>query len=247
MRIEKQKGWLKASQDFIRDNGRCILSGPFRGMEYPASTAEERNLIPKLVGSYEDELYKWIDVLLANTFGTVINVGAADGFYAAGFARALPEAHVFAFDTDWRSRARTVAIARENGLANVEVRGMCTPEWLERHMPHEGTLLLVDCEGYEEVLLDPDKVPQLAHSVILVEMHTHVVPRLPQLIKSRFRESHNCWVASSRDKTLAGYPSAEQLDDEGVISEGRGRIMQWWLLIPQGQSVPGLGVPEVEW
>jgi protein-L-isoaspartate O-methyltransferase len=54
----------------------------------------------KLLGAYEHSLH---DVLLkpvSRQPDPIINVGCAEGYYAVGLARLLPDATVYAFDID---------------------------------------------------------------------------------------------------------------------------------------------------
>jgi hypothetical protein len=92
MRLERERGQLGASQRFCKENGLIVRDGPFAGMIYPESTVKVRNLIPKMIASYEDELTPWIEEAVAKNYPTIVNVGSADGYYAVGLARRLPGA-----------------------------------------------------------------------------------------------------------------------------------------------------------
>jgi len=56
--------------------------------------------IPKLLGCYEAELHPVFAKWQAVPFRQVVNVGAAEGYYAVGCARLWPEAQVIAFETN---------------------------------------------------------------------------------------------------------------------------------------------------
>ena len=54
--------------------------------------------IPKLLGIYERELAPYIERAVAWQPRLVVELGAAEGYYAVGMARRLPRAHVVAFE-----------------------------------------------------------------------------------------------------------------------------------------------------
>jgi len=56
-------------------------------------------LTAKLLGTYEKELQDAIRALEKKRFGRIINVGAAEGYYAVGLARNFPNVPVVAEST----------------------------------------------------------------------------------------------------------------------------------------------------
>ena len=77
-----------------------VQHGPFSGMVYPEMTAIGSSLVPKLLGSYEQELHPVLDAICANDYSEIIDIGCAEGYYACGLAMKIPTARVFAFDTN---------------------------------------------------------------------------------------------------------------------------------------------------
>lgn len=74
-----------------------IVAGPFRGMRY-IEKAVCSELPPKILGTYEMELHALIESIVARRPSCIIDIGAAEGFYAVGFATRLPNCMVVAFD-----------------------------------------------------------------------------------------------------------------------------------------------------
>lgn len=212
--------------------GRNVLAGPFRGMTYPQWTVDRRDIVSKLIGSYEDELTQWIESLSQKNYGTILNVGAADGYYSAGFGLRSPGSSIIAFDTDSWAREATYRIAKENSIENVEILRMCTPKWLASNLKAD-SLLMVDCEGYESVLLDTSVTKALKDCDILVELHEHVVPGLEKMIRGWYEDSHMISEILSRKKRTDEYKEFMCVSEESFersIDEGR-RMSQKWLLI----------------
>jgi hypothetical protein len=159
-----------------RTHGR-IWSGPFTGMCYIGNAASNARIhIPKLLGIYEREVNPHIEQACALNFPLIVNVGAAEGYYAVGMARRNPMARVIAFEMDAGSRAALAETIKLNDVGNrVEIRGKCEPEDLERALADTPRpLVICDVEGYESVLLDPLSVPSLRRTWILVELHEFV-------------------------------------------------------------------------
>src|SRR5580765_3232142 len=98
---------------FIARHGARILGGPFAGMEY-VQFATEGSLIARLLGTYESELHPHLAALAAAGLDTVIDVGCAEGYYAVGLARAMPQVTVHAHDIDEKARAACAALAAKN-------------------------------------------------------------------------------------------------------------------------------------
>ncbi|HVS13027.1 MAG TPA: hypothetical protein VMV46_03820 [Thermoanaerobaculia bacterium] len=190
-----------------------VLAGPFAGMRYP-TLASGSTLLPKLVGTYEMELHGVISAILATRYERIVNIGAAEGYYAVGLARAAPGwPPVVAFDTEIVARRRLRRLAASNGVEDrIEVRGACQPKDL-RELVGSGTLVLSDCEGAEDELLDPTKVPSLQDADLLVELHGHRDPGLPQRVVDRFRASHRVELIVPAPRDLSRHPELCRLSE----------------------------------
>src|SRR5687767_10642577 len=115
--------------------GLTVRSGPFAGLRYVERAVGAPHLadcLPaKLLGSYERELHLAIERMIQAGFSTIVNVGAADGYFAVGLALRIPETRVHAFEVDDGRRDLCGELARVNGVAErIETAGACDPEWL---------------------------------------------------------------------------------------------------------------------
>jgi precorrin-6B methylase 2 len=233
MKIEERTGRLDVSRSFCKRHGTAVLHGPFKGMQYPDWIAAKRNLIPKLVASYEDELHDWIAKSIQSNYETIVNVGSADGYYTVGFALRCPGSEVIGFDTDLWARKATSSLATNNNASNVRMLSMCTSQWLQDNLP-QNSLLIIDCEGFEKELLDVRQAPNILNSDVLVELHEHVAPGVGKMVENGFADTHKISVI---DAVLAKNPDdyAELSDVEpamrkDVISEGRHGPQSWLFL-----------------
>jgi len=223
-KIERDSGCGKASQDFVAAHGREVLRGPFKDMRYPERIARERNLVHRLVGSYERELHPWIEEIILGNYAMLVDIGTADGFYAVGFAMRMPSTKVIGFDTDRWARGATRELVQENGCVNVEVKSICTPAWIRDNvLPN--SLIFSDCEGYEMALFDPEVAPILTACDVVIELHERVEPGVEDAIRARFSATHDIRLSTYFDHDPAEFAELEVLPLDmrrAVISEGRG-------------------------
>lgn len=228
-RFEQQMGLPELTRTFIAQHGRCVLSGPFQGMEY-VPQAVGSALMPKLVGSYEAELHDVIEQIVATSYDVVVDVGCAEGYYANGIALRLPSALVYAFDTDPEARRLCEAMAARNGFGErVRVGGKCEPADLNALLKGR-TLIVCDCEGFERELLRPDLVPAMAQADILVELHDHLSPGLTPLLLSRLEKTHHARLINAGERNADAYPLLRFSEAESrrlAVSEFRPPNQQW--------------------
>ncbi|HEX5309169.1 MAG TPA: class I SAM-dependent methyltransferase [Solirubrobacteraceae bacterium] len=180
------------NERYIELHGLDVRRGPFAGMHYTRiEDPAPGNLVAKLVGTYEQQVYPWLtDRWIGGDFDVVLDVGCAEGFYAVGLARAMPRATVHAFDTYEPARRECARLAAHNGVGErVIVREFCTPETLAE-FANAKVALLSDCEGYEKVLLDPAISPSLSRWSLIVEQHDNEDPTISATLQERFGGTH---------------------------------------------------------
>lgn len=180
-----------------RTNSR-VYGGPFTGMRYV--TVEEAAgarffsgpHLARLLGRFERELVPKVEYVVAENFDELTVVGAAEGYYAIGFALRLPGATVQAFELNAKSRALMATMATRNDVADrVVIHGKCETDLLSTCLNgNRKPFVLCDVEGYESELMDPQRVPELEKAYILVELHEFKHPGIGQLLRRRFEHSH---------------------------------------------------------
>jgi hypothetical protein len=237
-----------------RTDGR-IWSGPFTGMRWTlegrarsqSGTTQSSPLhnarihIPKLLGIYERELNPYIEQACALNFPLIVDIGAAEGYYAVGMAFRASKAHVIAFEMQAAERSALAEAARLNAVTNrLEIRGKCEPEDLERVLADtRRSFVICDAEGYEAVLIDPSAVPSLRGASILVELHEFVEKGISEKIRERFVTTHKITHIWQQERTLADYPFSDfytrllpQSYLRWAVSESRPERMSWFWMEP---------------
>jgi len=214
--------------------GDQVVTGPFAGMRViPNPVWDDGNSGAKLIGSYEFELHKAVRKAISRKPDAVINVGCAEGFYAVGLARRLPDAMVFAMDIDDGSLDQCEENAERNGRKVQTVTGRPGPQDLIRP-GYQRTLYFLDCEGDESELLNKDDCPQLINSDIIVECHDFFYPKIKSHISSslisRFSDTHDIERIVPQIPNPADYPFLRSLPlgfQLLAITEKRPSDMAW--------------------
>jgi hypothetical protein len=218
-----------------------VQAGPFTGLTYPP-LSHGSVLLPKILGTYERELHGPIEEICAAGADRIIDIGAAEGYYAVGFARRLG-IPVVAFEMHPRGRCFTDHLARKNGVRpRIDLRGTCDVRGLADALHGaQRPVVLSDCEGAEMDLLDPAAVPGLGQAVMLVELHEAARPGVTAALHSRFSGSHTI----TRIEESAAVPPGDGPPLRGVslspeelarlADERRGAPNSWMYLIPHAR------------
>lgn len=220
--------------------GQKVIAGPFVGLSY-VNRSVGSAYIPKLLGIYERELADVVEEIVAARPPLMIDVGAAEGYYAVGFACRLPNSQMIAFETEQDGRDAVAEMAKVNGVAErVTVRGNCDVGALNAALENQpGAVLIMDVEGYEEVLLDPVAVPALRSITFLCELHEFAVSGISQIIAERFAATHTLELIWAEARSSADFPWSTLITrmlpsryTEGAVSEMRPEKMSWYFAKP---------------
>jgi hypothetical protein len=216
--------------------GDKVHLGPFRGMTMlPPDDGTISAFVPRLLGFYEQELHPHVEAAIARGYGAIVNVGCAEGYYAVGLARRLPETRHFAFDIAPQAQAMCRQAATTNEvLDRLEIAGECDHAAMSRIIgQHASALLVVDCEGAEGKLLNPAACPALRQADIIVECHEFIVPGITDLLTRRFADSHDIVRVEEGGRNPMELDFAQHysnIDRWLMVMEDRPRLM-WWLIL----------------
>lgn len=224
-----------------RERTGCqVIQGPFAGMRY-VQVSQGSAYIPKLLGIYERELTPQVESLIARNPHLVVDLGAAEGFYAVGLARRLPTTRVIGFEMEALGRKALLEMAALNEVSNrLEIRGRCEPVDLAEALGSgNNTAVICDVEGYEQKLLDPDAISALRQAAILVELHDFVIPGITDVLKSRFAASHQITQVWQEPRSPSEFPYSTlgtrllpQSYLDWAVSEWRPVRMAWLWMEP---------------
>jgi precorrin-6B methylase 2 len=224
----KQEGFASLPVRALLHRGK-VLRGPFSGMRLSASFGSV--LDAKIIGTYELELQEAITHFIQRKPQIAYVIGAAEGYYAVGLARACPSVSVYAWEADSGARSLLERTASENGVAkNVSIRGSCTPrELLECAAGAYPDLIICDIEGAEIELFTDEVIAALNKSSFIIETHRGLENKV---FVERFSKSFDVNLIYSTGRGNSAWPlprwipCAEKfkyriMDEERILSGTR--------------------------
>jgi hypothetical protein len=247
MRALVAPDWIAATWYVRNASHSQVVSGPFKGMKLNLSPLSARHLLGYILGTQELELSDIIESIAAKRYGTIINVGAADGYYAVGLALRSPESQVIGFEALPELHPVVVDTARANGVAErISLRGKCeVPEFRsELAKAARPALVVMDIEGGEATLLDPSVAPELCGVDILVETHDMYAKDVTAKVIERFKATHTVEHRTSRERSLSDFPSdfAPALPRffpklaVDLMDERRAGVQDWLYLVANSEA-----------
>jgi hypothetical protein len=195
------------SNTYLQHQGTLVMQGPLKDLDFIKESAEGCH-IAKLLGCYEQPLQPYIEAAIEAGYSTLLNIGCAEGYYAVGMARRMPNTQVLAFDIDAKAQHTCTELAAKNQVSNrVKVGPLFKHEDFD-HYSGQRVLVLCDIEGAELQLLDPKMAPALTHMDLIVESHDCLKPGITQLLIDRFKSTHQITVVPDNgQRQLEATPS----------------------------------------
>jgi len=245
---------LQAKSDFTQQRFRLsealaqqfnytVRYGPFAGMSLNRESwwsAADRGAM--MLGIYEQEVLEALDSLSPGR-DVLIDVGAADGYYAIGSLKAGWVSHAYCFEMSEAGREVILANAKANGVADqVTVLGEADINFLTELVDSHGvelsrSIIIVDIEGSEFGLLTQENLDLLRDSCVIVELHEFDEEsrangdRLINSVSPNFKTS----ILTTGGRDLSRFPELDQWPDDDrwmLCSESRAYRMRWLVMEP---------------
>lgn len=211
--------WLRArlkkhlERVALRHAGGRVAAGPFAGMRY-VERAFCSQLGPKLVGCYEQELFPVLEEIRALQPRCIVDVGAAEGYYAVGLLHAGFCERVHAFELDAGSRTLIAQLREMNGIdaARLTIAEGCDLAALNAALAEtRAEVVIMDVEGFETILVEPLRVAALTRTHLLVEIHEFVLPQLSAILTERMTPTHDVVRIDAQPRGSAALPAGHAL------------------------------------
>jgi len=187
-------------------HGTKVMHGPLTGMDFLSQSAEGCH-VAKIIGTYEQPLQPYISDAIDQKYETILNIGCAEGYYAVGMARAMPETKIWAFDLDANAQKVCTELALKNKVKErIQVGALFKAEDFSAYT-NQHTLVLCDIEGAEKELLGAHSYPALCHMDLIVESHECLIPGITQELIERFKISHDITIVNDNGlRSLGAMP-----------------------------------------
>lgn len=231
---------LKLAQELCVHSNGAIMDGPFRGLRYSPDAIQDLEFAKKILGTYENELHPTLEIILSNQYDLIVDIGAAEGYYLIGLGRKFPGSRIVGFEAvDTRRQIAEKNIQWNQMGERIEMKGFCNLESLKELLSEaDHPLILIDCEGYELTLMQPNSIPALSRSDILMELHEleQQGTTISEIMTNRFKSTHKPSFINVRPEKRVEHPLLEQKDPgivSRIVNEGRRYSTGWVLLTSQ--------------
>lgn len=233
-------------QRLLEEYGRIVKNGYFKGMKLGRLAWGARDAGPMILGTYEHQVQSVI-MNSPERYKVFVDIGAADGFYAIGLVLNGRFDEAVCFESNSKSRISILENAKENGVENkVSIHGTAERDFHTQLTAKLGLnpkemLFLIDIEGGEFEILDPEIFKALQKSMFVIEIHR--TPRDFQekyalLVEnaSIFFDIETIYSSSSSSDFHQAMENWADEDRQIVISEGRRYQMEWIVLTPKSSG-----------
>jgi len=233
----------KLTEEICVHTSRVVASGPFAGMKLPDRTSwGDGDIAPKVLGTYEQELHEVLLQFKSRSYGAVVDVGCAEGYYAIGLAMLNKRWRIYAFDTDATARQVCQAAAELNAVDDrITIGGFCSTKDLGSLAQRHGALLcVIDCEGYELELLTSEFIERAGcFSDFIIECHDFVKTGITDQLQDRFRKTHTVRLIKAGSRDPNRFDFLNKYDDMKrwlAVSEMRPCSMNWLVCEAKAES-----------
>lgn len=223
-----------------------VQYGPLTGYKIPTESHWGALARPAmLLGLYEREVVSAL-VERAKNRDILIDVGAADGFFAVGLVASGVFRTSFAFEISASGRQIIKKSCQLNGvLDDVEIYGKFDEEFLLNadNLDLTRAVVLIDIEGDEFSLLDSPLIHQLREAIIVVELHDFHFEdgaALKAALIDKLQVYFELSTVTTGERSLPRSDFLDELSDNErwlLCSEGRARRMEWLIASPRCQVV----------
>ena len=216
-------------------NNPVVQSGIFKNLRYPKIYSYGSVIFPKLIGIYEKQLHKPINEFKKNSYDTVINIGAAEGYYAVGMALNFPQSKVVAIDKS----IEALNFLKEMSIINhtqdrVKIINGDAKIFLEEIDPNQSYLVICDCEGCEHDIFSKKNIENLKKSDLIIEMHYSeeylIFIEEKNSFLERFKKYHDYEIVKHQNTRLEDLKDLENITIKHAIkitNEVRAENAEW--------------------
>jgi hypothetical protein len=237
---------IMLSKKIQKDMGDTVRHGYFKGMKLPTVMSwGESDRVSMLLGYYESEVLEAI-YSSPTKYDTFIDLGAADGYYAIGGLISNRFKNAICYEMSLERQLVLKTNANSNNVSNsIEIRGAADASFIDDKVEKllDKAVVLIDIEGAEFDLLTDRILGKLSKSIVIIELHDHLVANGKHKLDELTSKVHNIFEVNlidtgSRDPSQ--YDELRNFSDNDkwlVCSEGRKRSGSWMHLTPLDHNV----------
>jgi hypothetical protein len=227
--------------------GGEVQQGALKGLKLgPEPTWARADLGPMLLGTYEINVVEQLR-RLSQGRSTLVDIGAADGYFGVGCVKAKLFERSVCFEADSITREALMETVLRNGIEDrVTIFGTADSSMLDKlasaNVDPCDAVFLIDIEGGEFTLLDDATLRSLANAPFVIELHNEMLAgddRLPALVATAERYFDISYLENGpRDPNANPLLRGFVENDRWLLcSEGRPAVRQRWMVLePKAKS-----------
>ena len=234
-----KKYWNTISYEHAKKHNFTVQYGIFKNLKISDDVSWGRgDLASKIYGFYENKIqHKLKD--LNNPL--LIDIGAADGFFAIGSLKSKICKFCYAFEEIRKSRDNLNKTAKINKVEDkLSIMGKVNEHnffsFLPPQIDFSKATILCDIEGGEYDFFTENILKKIKSSNIIIEIHKLKNKKLETDLLKRANKYFNVSIIIDNDKNYENITELHTLSDIDrslIICEGRSYIGKWWHLSPK--------------
>jgi len=196
------------------------------------------DIASKIYGFYENKIQQKLKDI---NNPILIDIGAADGFFAIGSLKSKICEFCYAFEETKKSRENLSKTAKINNVQNkLSIIGKVTKDNFFTLLPSKinfsEVTILCDIEGGEFDFFSDEILATIRCSNIIIEIHKNHNKNLEIDLLERVKKYFDVSIIIDNDKNFESVSELHALNDIDrnlICSEGRSYIGKWWHLSPK--------------
>ena len=233
-----KKYWSIISYEHAKKHNFIVQKGIFKNLKlYHRISWGKGDIASKIYGFYENKIQEKLKDLKKPI---LIDIGAADVFFAIGSLKSKICDFCYAFEETKKSRENLYITAEINDVKNnISIMGGVTKDNFFSLLPSEidfsQTIILCDIEGGEFNFFTDEILKKIRYSNIIIEIHDNKYNLEIDLLK-RVKKYFDVSIIIDNDKNFENILELHSLNDIDrnlIICEGRSYIGKWWHLSPK--------------
>jgi len=234
-----KKYWSILSYEHAKKHNFVVKYGIFKNLKMNHEISWGRgDIASKIYGFYENKIQQKLKDI---NNPILIDIGAADGFFAIGSLKSKICEFCYAFEETKKSRENLFKTAQINNVQNkLSIIGKATKDNFFSLLPSEinfsKVTILCDIEGGEFDFFSDEILKTIKYSNIIIEIHKNHNKNLEIDLLERIKKYFDVSVIIDNDKNFENVSELHTLNDIDrnlICSEGRSYIGKWWHLSPK--------------
>ena len=222
-----------------------VQYGPFKNMLLSKKNRWAKfDLTPQLLGTYEENIVKYILSIRAKNKELFVDIGAGDGYFVIGFTLSGLFENIYAFEISHEGREIIKKNEiKNNCLENIKIMKKADLNSLkEIENKFSNGVVLIDIEGAEYDLLNEDILFLLRKFHLIIEMHPFLIRnndfKNKELMK-RIKKFFNIEIIKKENYTPSKFHELSKFSEDEqllALSEGRSEKTEWLILSPKNRK-----------